>query len=152
MKGVQMIDEKKEYDLSRFLKMHNQDYETALRELKGGRKYSHWMWYIFPQIAGLGHSQTAVFYSIVSLGEAKAYLDNEELGAHMNELCQVLLGLKTNFASSVFAYPDDMKLKSSMTLFEQADPANPVYGQVLDKYFHGERDSRTLQILKVRAK
>ena len=105
------------YNLQRYIDGYELDYEIALLELKEGYKRSHWMWYIFPQIVGLGHSRTSVFYAIPDIGEAKAYMQNPVLGAHMKELCEALLSLETNDAVEVFDWPDDMKLKSSMTLF-----------------------------------
>lgn len=138
----------KKYDLSRFIEAHEKDYQRALKEVKAGHKRTHWMWYIFPQIAGLGFSRTSQFYSISDLGEAKAYLQHEVLGAHMRELCEELLDLDTNDATEVFAYPDDMKLKSCMTLFKLADPEQKLFGAVLDKFFDGERDENTITILK----
>ena len=106
------------------------------------------MWYIFPQILGLGHSRTAVFYSISDLGEAKAYLMDDILGVHTIELCEALLELETSDAAEVFDWPDDMKLKSCMTLFEIADPGQKAFGTVLDKFFDGERDENTIKLLK----
>lgn len=137
----------KKYDLSRFLEAHEKDYQRALKEVKAGYKRTHWMWYIFPQILGLGHSRTAVFYSILDIGEARAYLKDAILGAHTIELCEALLALETNDAVEVFDWPDDMKLKSCMTLFELADPEQKLFGAVLDKFFNGERDENTLKLL-----
>lgn len=137
----------KEYDLSRFLTAHETDYQNALSEVKAGCKRTHWMWYIFPQIAGLGRSGTSQFYSISSLEEAKAYLKNPVLGKHTLELCEALLALETNDAVAVFHWPDCMKLKSCMTLFEKADPDQELFGKVLDKFFGGERDSNTIRLL-----
>ena len=137
----------KKYDLSRFLEAHEKDYQRALREVKAGYKRTHWMWYIFPQIAGLGFSRTSQFYSISDLGEARAYLQNEVLGTHTKELCESLLALETNDAVEVFDWPDDMKLKSCMTLFELADPEQELFGAVLDKFFDGERDENTIKLL-----
>lgn len=136
------------YDLSRFLEAHEKDYQRALSEVKAGHKSTHWMWYIFPQIAGLGFSRTAQFYSICDLDEAKAYLRDEVLAVHMKELCEALIALKTNDASQVFGWPDDMKLRSCMTLFELADPDQKLFGGVLDKFFEGKRDENTIKILK----
>lgn len=136
------------YDLSRFVKAQEQDYATALAEIKSGRKRSHWMWYIFPQIAGLGFSSTAQYYAIKNLGEAVAYLQNELLGSRLTEICDALLALSSNNASEIFGYPDDMKLRSSMTLFEAASCSTEnIFAQVLDKFFAGERDERTLEII-----
>ena len=106
------------------------------------------MWYIFPQIVGLGHSRTSVFYAISDIGEAKAYMQDPVLGAHMKELCEALLSLETNDAVEVFDWPDDMKLKSSMTLFEKAVPEECIFGKVLDKFFAGERDQATIMLIK----
>lgn len=138
----------KVYDVSRFREAHDKDYKKALSEVKAGYKRSHWMWYIFPQILGLGMSRTSVFYAIADLGEARAYMQDPVLGAHMIELCEALLALETNDAVEVFDWPDDMKLKSSMTLFEKAVPDQELFGKVLDKFFGGERDEKTLQLIK----
>lgn len=138
----------KVYDLRRFHEAHNENYQKALNEVKAGYKRSHWMWYIFPQIVGLGHSRTSVFYAISDIGEAKAYMQDSVLGSHMKELCEALLSLETNDAVKVFNRPDDMKLKSSMTLFEKAVPEEPIFGKVLDKFFAGERDEATLKMIK----
>lgn len=143
-----VFDVEKTYDISRFIEAHNDDYERALAEIKEGRKRTHWMWYIFPQILGLGMSRTSIFYAIADLGEATCYMNNPVLGAHMIEICNVLLSLDINDASKIFSYPDDLKLKSSMTLFEKAFPENDIFGKVLDKYFHGERDAKTLELIK----
>lgn len=141
--GVEKI-----YDLSRFHEAHAKDYQKALKEVKAGYKRSHWMWYIFPQIVSLGHSRTSVFYAISDIGEAKAYMQDPVLGAHMKELCEALLSLETNDAVEVFDWPDDMKLKSSMTLFEKAVPEECIFGKVLDKFFAGERDQATIMLIK----
>lgn len=134
--------------LQRFEDAHRQDYETALSEIRRGRKTSHWMWYIFPQLKGLGHSPTAQYYSIENLAEAEAFLAHPVLGAHLVEISRALLALETNNADLVFGYPDNLKLRSSMTLFAQVREANPVFGQVLDKFFEGKPDQRTLALLK----
>lgn len=143
----EVFDAEKTYDLSRFIEAHEKDYQKALKELRDGYKRTHWMWYIFPQIAGLGFSRIAQFYSISDLGEAKAYLQDAVLGAHTMELCEALLALETNDATDVFDWPDDMKLKSCMTLFEIADPGQKAFGTVLDKFFDGERDEKTIKLL-----
>lgn len=134
--------------LERFKKAQEEDYETALAEIRSGRKRSHWMWYIFPQIDGLGYSFTARYYAIQNLDEAKAYLHDPLLSDHLNEICESLLSLKESDPYRIFGSPDDLKLCSSMTLFEQADPDNPVFGEVLDRYYQGKRDQKTLNILK----
>ncbi|WP_440320762.1 DUF1810 domain-containing protein [Laedolimicola sp.] len=117
-------------------------------EGKDGYKRTHWMWYIFPQIAGLGMSPTSQFYAIANLEEAKAYLKDPVLGAHMLKLCQALLELESQDAAAIFGWPDDMKLKSCMTLFEQAEPEQPIFGRILDEFFMGERDQKTIELLK----
>lgn len=134
--------------LQRFEDAHRQDYETALAEIRRGRKTSHWMWYIFPQLKGLGYSPTAQYYSIENLAEAEAFLAHPVLGAHLVEISRALLALETNNADLVFGYPDNLKLRSSMTLFAQVREADPVFGQVLDKFFEGKPDQRTLALLK----
>ena len=136
-----------EADLSRFVEAHDRSYSRALEEIREGRKQSHWMWYIFPQIVGLGLNSTSRFYAIADLEEARAYMQHPMLGAHMIEICGVLLGLSANDAEDVMGYPDDLKLRSSMTLFSQAVPSVKIFQQVLDKYFDGKMDQKTLEIL-----
>ncbi len=141
------------FDLSRFTTAHQGDgqfspnFETAYREITNGRKDSHWMWYIFPQIKGLGHSPTAEYYAIRSLDEAKAFLADPYLGGNLVAICQALLQLRSNNADEVFGYPDYMKLRSSMTLFSCAAGGDSVFDKVLDKFFDGIPDRRTLDIL-----
>ncbi len=137
-----------ETGLKRFLGAQERDYHTALSEVQNGRKQSHWIWYIFPQIQGLGLSGTSRFYAIEDIQEAKDYLAEPVLGARLTEICKELLELDTRNATEVFGRPDDMKVRSSMTLFAEADPANPLFQQVLDKFFSGERDEKTLEILR----
>ena len=119
-------------------------YADALAELKAGRKYSHWMWYIFPQIKGLGVSSTSEYYGITDIKEAAAYLADPILGAHMRELCEVLLSLPTDDAYAVFGSPDDKKLRSSMTLFALAADDPQMFAAVLEKFYGGKRCTRTL--------
>ena len=134
-------------DLQRFVNAQQDSYGRALKEIRNGRKKTCWMWFIFPQIRGLGFSGMAVYYAIQDLQEARDYLQHEVLGARLGEICRAALEADSDDAFQVFGSPDDMKLRSSMTLFEAAAPENPLFGQVLDKYFGGERDSRTLAIL-----
>ncbi len=134
-------------DLSRFLKAQEQDYDVALKEMQEGYKRSHWMWYIFPQIIGLGQSRTSTYYSIQNIEEAREYMADEVLGTHMNEICDALLALETSDAGYVFGNPDDMKLRSSMTLFREACPDNDRFQRVLDKFFEGEADRRTIELI-----
>lgn len=134
-------------DLQRFIDAQNYNYGAALREIKSGRKRSCWMWYVFPQIQGLGYSDMAKRYEIRDLQEARDYLQNEILGSRLEEICKAALETDSDDAYLVFGSPDDMKLKSSMTLFEAAAPDNEIFGKLLDKYFHGDRDRRTIEIL-----
>jgi uncharacterized protein (DUF1810 family) len=135
-------------DLNKFKGAQERDYQIALTEIKNGRKQSHWMWYIFPQIKGLGLSQTSKYYAINDIEEAKNYLSHPILGSRLIEISNELLKLNTDNALSIFGSPDDLKLKSSMTLFSLVEKTNPVFQLVLDKYFKGEKDSQTMQIIK----
>ena len=137
-----------DHNLQRFIEAQNKDYQTALEEIQSGRKRGHWMWYIFPQLAGLGSSDISKFYAIKDMEEATAYLLEEQLGVRLVTLCRKLLKLETNDALAVFGAPDHLKLRSSMTLFEAVPATFPVFGQVLDKYFNGERDQKTLDLLQ----
>ena len=133
--------------LDRFLKAQAGSYHAALREICNGRKQSHWMWYIFPQIQGLGMSSTAQYYAISDLEEARAYLAEPTLRARLLEISEALLTLHTNDPTAVMGWPDDLKLRSSMTLFAEAEPECAVFQKVLDKYYGGAKDPRTLRIL-----
>ena len=133
--------------MKRFIDAQENSYAAALSEIKNGRKESHWMWYIFPQIAGLGYSQISRFYAIKDLAEATMYLQHELLGKHLIEISQALLDLNTDNAYEIFGSPDDIKLCSSMTLFAQVNNAPPVFKKVLDKFFNGKADDKTLQLL-----
>ena len=134
-------------NLQRFLDAQATDYAPALAELTAGRKRSHWMWYIFPQIRGLGFSSISQHYALNDLAEATAYLAHPVLGKRLVEISAVLLGLPSRNATQVFGTPDDLKLRSSMTLFAAVPGADPVFGAVLDKFFGGIPDSKTQQIL-----
>ncbi len=134
-------------DISRFVKAHQYSYQSALTEIRNGKKISHWMWYIFPQIQGLGRSSTSQYYAIHSLDEAAAFLHDPYLGVNLLEICHALIALKSNNATEIFGRPDDIKLKSSMTLFSIIPDADPVFQNILDKYFSGKRDYKTLKIL-----
>ena len=136
------------YDLSRFVRAHQQDYERALGEIRNGCKESHWIWYIFPQMRGLGYSEMSHFYGIESLDEARAYLAHPYLGGHLEEICRALLALDCSDPRRVMGRPDDMKLRSSMTLFAQAAEDNALYLAVLDKFFRGRQDKLTLDLLR----
>jgi len=136
-------------DLKRFLDAQANDFERALAEIKRGRKQSHWMWYIFPQIAGLGFSSTSKFYAIKDRGEAESYLAHPLLGKRLVEISNALLEVEGKTANQIFGSPDDAKLKSSMTLFGALENTNPVFHSVLDKYFDGVKDGRTLELIDV---
>ncbi len=134
------------YDLNRFVQAQERIYGAVLAELRGGQKRTHWMWFIFPQIDGLGHSPTARFYAIKSIAEAKAYLKHPQLGPRLRECAEAVLAVEGRSAAAIFGHPDDMKLKSSMTLFAAAEEPHSVFDRVLEKYYGGARDSATLNI------
>lgn len=134
-------------DLKRFTDAQETSYATALAEIKNGRKRTHWMWYIFPQIAGLGSSETSKFYAIKNKTEAEEYLRHPALGKRLAEIAEALLEIEGKTANQIFGSPDDVKLKSSMTLFGALDDTNLVFQRVLDKYFGGAKDKRTLQLI-----
>ncbi len=135
------------HDLNRFLKAQEGVYDRALAELRAGEKRSHWMWFIFPQIEGLGHSPTTRLYSIKSLEEARQYLAHPVLGPRLKECAEAVMAVHGRSASDIFGHPDDWKLQSSMTLFELVSGPHSAFERVLEKYYQGKRDSRTLQIV-----
>jgi uncharacterized protein (DUF1810 family) len=135
------------FDLARFTTAQEGVYDGALAEIRAGDKRSHWMWFIFPQIDGLGSSSTAKHYAIKSAEEARQYLSHPVLGPRLRECAEAVLAVEGRTASEIFSSPDDLKLKSSMTLFEVVAEEDAVFGRVLDKYYHGQPDSRTLKIL-----
>jgi len=122
-------------------------YEQVLSELRSGRKTTHWMWFIFPQAEGLGHSETARYFSISSLDEAAAYLQHATLGPRLIECTRLVVEIKGGSIREIFGYPDDLKFRSSMTLFAQTSGADKVFDQALEKYFKGEYDRATLEII-----
>ncbi|MBK5970955.1 MULTISPECIES: DUF1810 domain-containing protein [Thiorhodovibrio] len=139
------------HDLHRFVQAQAQHYDQALSEIRAGRKQSHWMWYIFPQFAGLGFSATSRHYAIKSLAEAAAYLQHEILGSRLVECCEAVLGVTGRSAHDIFGSPDDIKLRSCATLFNCL-PAPPsggssVFERLLDAYFDGVPDQRTLELI-----
>ena len=136
------------YDLNRFLQAQERTYETALAEIRAGRKRSHWIWYIFPQIRGLGFSTMAQKYAIRDLEEAKAYMEEPVLRRRLLEISSVLLGLESRDPLAVMGSPDDLKLRSSMTLFAAAAPEEAVFRDVLNAFYGGKADRRTLKILQ----
>ena len=137
-----------QYNLNRYIKAQADAFEIAYYELSSGKKESHWMWYIFPQIVGLGKSETAIYYSINNLEEAKEYMKNEILGPRMNLLVDILLNLEETDPVKIFYFPDNLKLWSSLTLFMYADPSNPRFKMALDKFFQGRIDMGTVNMLK----
>jgi uncharacterized protein (DUF1810 family) len=134
-------------NLERFIAAQSRDYEVALSEIKNGRKQSHWMWYIFPQIQGLGLTETSRFYAIKDIGEAQEFLEHPVLGNRLVSISRELLKLNSNDAHEIFGSPDDLKLKSSMTLFSSVDNADPVFKLVINKFFNGSMDRQTLEII-----
>lgn len=139
-------------DIERFRKVQKKTFEKALKEIESGEKKTHWMWYIFPQIKGLGESPNADYYGIESEREARLFLQDEYLGGNLRKICKALLALKTNDALEIFGRIDEMKLRSSMTLFYIAEGRYPtsVFVKVLDKFFDGEIDDLTVRILERR--
>ena len=138
------------FDLRRFVAAQNEGgtYARALEELRRGRKASHWMWFVFPQLAGLGRSDTARHFSLTSLAEARAYLQHPVLGPRLRECAGVVAALETGTADEVLGGIDALKLRSSMTLFQRAAPDDPVFAAVLDRYFAGQPDAATDAILE----
>ena len=137
------------HNLDRFTKAQERVYSDVLSELKDGRKRTHWMWFIFPQIDGLGFSSTAKLYAIKSLEEARQYLVHPVLGARLLECSEIVLGVEDRSVGEIFGSPDNLKLHSSMTLFSCVAEVGSVFDAVLDEYFQGRRDSRTLELLGV---
>lgn len=136
------------YDLARFVRAQDADYDQALSEIRGGRKRSHWMWYIFPQFDGLGVSSTSKHYAIKSVAEAEAYLRHPVLGPRLLESVQAVMDVEARSALEVFGSPDDMKLRSSATLFACVSGAGSVFEQLLDRYYGGEPDDKTLRLIR----
>jgi uncharacterized protein (DUF1810 family) len=139
------------FNLARFVTAQEAAYKRAYREIAAARKESHWMWFVFPQVLGLGTSDMARRYAISGLPEAKAYIEHPVLGPRLLECCEVLLKIEGSSASEIFGSPNDMKLKSSMTLFAQVGKSQDVCQAVIRKYFAGKPDDRTLQILHATA-
>lgn len=142
-----MTDAGDPHDLQRFLDAQQRDFPLALAELRGGRKRSHWMWTIFPQFYGLGASATSQRYAIRSVPEAEAYLKHPVLGLRLAECAEAVLRIEGLTAHQIFGSPDDLKLRSSATLFAHVSPAGSVFERVLEKYYAGERDAITLRLM-----
>jgi uncharacterized protein (DUF1810 family) len=139
-------------DLQRFIIAQDNSYDTALSEITNGRKKSHWMWYIFPQVTGLGNSEYARKYAIKDLPEAEEYLAHPVLGSRLIEISKATLAIEGRTASQIFGSPDDMKLHSCMTLFSMVDNADPVFNKVIDKYYNGRPDAKTTDIITLNKK
>lgn len=139
----------RENTVKRFIKAQETDYKTALAEIRRGHKRSCWMWYIFPQIEGLGSSGTAMYYAIKDFDEAKEYMENPVTGGRLREISEALLELESDDATQIMGWPDDLKLRSSMTLFALATKDNAVFLKVLDKYFDSKPDAQTVDILNM---
>jgi uncharacterized protein (DUF1810 family) len=138
------------FNLARFIKAQGPVYEQALAEIRAGRKRSHWMWYVFPQIAGLGHSPTSVHYAIATMEEAAAYLAHPILGPRLIECAEAVLQIEGRSALEIFGSPDDMKLRSSATLFAAISPETSAFQRLLEKYFDGARDALTIELMRAR--
>ena len=136
-----------DHDLDRFVAAQDGVYTQALAELRRGAKTSHWMWFVFPQVAGLGHSSTARHYALAGLEEARDYLAHPVLGPRLRESCEALLGAPAGSASEVLGSVDAMKLRSSVTLFGLADPDEPLFTEVLERFFDGRPDARTEELV-----
>ena len=136
------------YDLGRFVQAQEADYERALAEVRSGQKRSHWMWYIFPQLDGLGSSSMARMYAIKTVAEAEAFLRHPILGPRLGRIMEAALQVQDRSARAIFGSTDELKLRSCATLFARVSSAGSVFELVLDKYFHGVGDSRTLELLR----
>ncbi len=136
------------YNLERFREAQKDDYETALEEIRSGMKLTHWIWYIFPQLKELGYSSTARYYGIDGRGEAEAYLKDDVLRGRLIEISEALLSLDSSDPEEVMGYPDNLKLRSCMTLFEYIAPGIDVFGKVLEKFYSGEKDEKTIELLQ----
>lgn len=148
IKGNNAIDRDDPFELNRFISAQEGIYDRVLAELRSGRKRTHWMWYIFPQIDGLGHSATTKHYAIKSMEEVRHYLNHPVLGPRLVECAEAVLAIEGRSISEIFGYPDDLKLKSSMTLFACVADPRSAFVRILDKYFQGERDVRTLHLVE----
>lgn len=135
------------YDLTRFTEAQERSYHIALAEIMNGKKVSHWMWYIFPQLNGLGHSDTAKFYAIKDLAEAEAFLGDPYLGGNLINISEALLQHSDKTAADILGYPDDLKLRSSMTLFSMCCDAPPIFSEVLKLFFRDDKCAYTVKNL-----
>lgn len=136
------------HDLSRFVDAQRPVYDSALAEIRAGRKRSHWMWFVFPQVKGLGFSSSSEYFGIGSLAEARAFLDHPVLGARLVECTEALLAHEDRSATSIMGSPDDLKLRSSLTLFSLVEPQGSVFHRGLERFFEGQPDELTLDIVR----
>ena len=141
-----------EFNLARFLNAQENSYAAALSEIRAGKKQSHWIWYVFPQIKGLGSSSNSEFYGLVSLAEARAYLNHPLLGQRLKEATAVLLVHRSQNVTSILGEIDALKFKSCLTLFSLADPSEPLFNDALEYFFSGKRDEHTIELLKAHTK
>lgn len=139
------------YNLERFIKAQEKEYSNALREIRNGYKSGHWMWFIFPQLSGLGFSSMSNYYGISSIDEAREYLKNEILSRRLIEISTLLLNIDGKDIDEILGYPDNLKLQSCMTLFNEADNSIIVFKEILDKYYDGKKDAKTLELLDIRS-
>lgn len=137
-----------QYNFKRFLTAQETEFDTALAEIKNGQKTTHWIWFVFPQIAGLGFSDTSKFYAIKNKAEASQYLAHPVLGERLIEICSALLAIEGKNVYQIFGSTDSLKLKSSITLFNILENTNPVFQDVLDRFFKGEEDLKTVKLAK----
>jgi uncharacterized protein (DUF1810 family) len=135
------------FDLRRFVDAQDRVYDTVLAELRGGRKRSHWIWFVFPQLRGLGRSPTALHYGVSSLAEAQAYLAHDTLGPRLRECARLVAAVDGSSAEEIFGWPDTLKVRSSMTLFARASDGDTDFRAVLDKFYNGEEDDATVELL-----
>lgn len=136
------------YNLERFIIAQEENYQKALSEIKQGKKQTHWIWYIFPQLKELGASTTAKYYGLANIEEAKEYYSNEYLKTNLLEISRALLEIENKNIKNIMGYPDYLKLKSCMTLFQHVNPNEKVFCSVLDKFYNGKRDEKTINLLK----
>lgn len=136
-----------QFDLQRFADAQDRVYDAVVGELRSGQKRSHWIWFVFPQLRGLGHSPTAQHYGIASLDEARAYLMHEVLGPRLRECARLVADIEGRSANDIFGWPDNLKVRSSMTLFARATDTDAEFRAVLDKFYNGEEDAATVELL-----
>ncbi len=136
-----------QFDLQRFADAQDRVYDAVVGELRSGQKRSHWIWFVFPQLRGLGHSPTAQHYGIASLDEARAYLMHEVLGPRLRECARLVADIEGRSANDIFGWPDNLKVRSSMTLFARATDNDAEFRAVLDKFYNGEEDAATVELL-----